>query len=92
MAAHAVLWMQTPWTPATWQVGGGAPLLLELLELELLELELLLELLLELVVLLLELLLLLEVLPPAPLLLELLELELELPVGVQHSMFAAPGQ
>ena len=45
--------MQTPLTPSTSQVGGGAP------EMELLELELLLEV---------------------------------LPVGVQHSSLAEPGQ
>jgi hypothetical protein len=55
--------MQTPSTPLTWQVGGGAP-----------ELELLLE---------------LELEPPVEL--ELLELEL-VPVGVQHSSLAGPGQ
>jgi hypothetical protein len=53
--------MQTPSTPLTWQVGGGAP------ELELLLLEL------------------------EPLELELLELTL-VPVGVQHSSLAGPGQ
>jgi hypothetical protein len=80
--------MQLPFTPLTWQLGGGVPelelveLLLLLLEvlLELVEL-LLLEVLLELVELLLELVVLLE-----------LELDVLLPVGTQHCSLAGPGQ
>jgi hypothetical protein len=33
MDAHTEVSMQVPWTPLTWQVGGGAPLELALLEL-----------------------------------------------------------
>ena len=73
--------MHVPSTPETSQVVGGVPLLL-LVELELLLLVVVpLLLVLELLVLLLVL-----------LVLELLLEELLLPVGVQHSMLAAPAQ
>ncbi len=81
MVEHVLVRMHVPSTPSTSQVGGGAPLelVLELLDEELVVLldeEVEEELLVEEVVLLEE---------------ELLEEEL-LPVGVQHSMSAAPGQ